>query len=123
VAAAWESANQGIAAWVLSMPTIKPLDTKAVMTSSQETRGIVTIEEHSIIGGLGSAVVETLATSGQGVPLLRLGLADSFSKEIGDQDYLRHLNGLSIDDICHAVRHFYNSQAKPHSSGRKKHEN
>lgn len=103
-------ADQGIESRVLSMPTIKPLDTKAVAMAAAETRGIITVEEHSLIGGLGSAVAEVAtAIDCKRVPVLRLGLPDAYSKEIGGQEYLRRLNGLCADGICQSVITFYNS--------------
>lgn len=105
VQAAEQLASQGIDTRVLSMPTVKPLDIKALQTAAQETRGIVTVEEHSIIGGLGSAVTEALTRQGYNrVPVQCLGLRDAFPQEVGGQEYLRHLNGLSIQGICSAVK-------------------
>ncbi len=102
--AANKLSTHGIEMTVISMPTIKPLDTEAILASARETQGIVTIEEHSIIGGLGSAVAEVLASQKDvRVPLLRLGLPDAFSKEIGGQEYLRYRHGLSVAGIYHSV--------------------
>jgi len=113
VQAAEHLANQGIEARVLSMHTLKPLDTEAILAAAQKTRGIVTVEEHTVIGGLGSAVAETLITLGyDGVPVQRLGLPDAFSKGIGGQEYLQRLSYLSVDGICSRVKLFYNSLAR-----------
>ena len=104
VQAAERLAQQGIQARVLSMHTLKPLDSEAVLAAVQQTKAIITVEEHSLIGGLGSAVIETLSALGyDGVPVQRLGLRDNFSRELGGQEYLRHLNGLSIEDIYRRV--------------------
>jgi transketolase len=101
--------KEGINTKVLSMTTIKPLDVEAVLAAAKGTLGIVTVEEHSIIGGLGGAIAETLtALRCERVPLQRLGLPDAFSAEIGGQEYLRHLSGLSVDGICHSVKLFWN---------------
>lgn len=79
----------GISAAVLSMPTVKPLDNEAVLNAAKNTRAIVTVEEHSVIGGLGSAVAEVLAESGQAVRFRRYGVPDRIYHDIGSQDYLR----------------------------------
>ncbi len=85
---------------VLSMHTIRPLDVDAVLTAARETGVVVTLEEHSIIGGLGGAVAEVLSESGlPGVSFKRLGLPSTFIKQVGDQDYLRKVHGLSEDGI------------------------
>lgn len=110
VQAAERLAQQGIQARVLSMHTLKPLDTQALLTVVRETRGIITIEEHSVIGGLGSAVAEALTIAGYGsTPLQMLGLPDTFCQEIGGQEYLRHVNELSIEGICTATKQFHES--------------
>ena len=77
--AAQSLAEQRIKVCVLSMPTIKPLDNGAVITAARETGVIVTVEEHNIIGGLGSAVAEVLAEStGLEVAFKRIGVRDTF---------------------------------------------
>jgi transketolase len=89
-------AEKGTPARVLSMHTVKPLDTDAVLAAAEETRAIVTIEEHSVSGGLGGAVAECLAESGElRVPFKRLGIPTSFSAPPGTQEYLREQCGLS----------------------------
>jgi transketolase len=93
-------AEKGTPVRVLSMHTIKPLDTDAVLAAAAETRAIVTIEEHSVAGGLGGAVAECLAESGElRVPFKRLGIPTSFSAPPGTQDYLREQCGLSVKSI------------------------
>jgi transketolase len=93
VAVAERMADGGIDARVLSMPTLKPLDADAILRAARETRAIVTAEEHSIVGGLGSAVAEVLAeTPGVG-RLRRFGVADHLQRAVGSQAYLRRLAG------------------------------
>ena len=90
----------GLKAQVLSMHTLKPLDEEAVREAAAQTRAIVTIEEHSIIGGLGSAVAEVLAESGlAGVAFRRCGLPSQFISEAGSQQYLKDRYGLSESKI------------------------
>ena len=106
--AAEQLANLGIQVRVLSMHTLKPVDNEAVLAAARETGGIITIEEHSVVGGLGSAIAETLVKIGcGGVPVQILALPDSFGKAIGGREYLRHVYGLSIDDIRTATEKFY----------------
>lgn len=98
-------AMAGVRARVLSMHTVKPLDVEAVMAAARETRAVVTLEEHSLIGGLGGAVAETLAESGEGmVPFKRVGLQSVFASHAGSQEYLREVNGLSEDAIHSSLR-------------------
>jgi transketolase len=96
-------AARGIQARVLSMHTVKPLDDDAILAAARETRAIVTLEEHSVIGGLGGAVAECLAESGNSVPFKRLGLPSAFSSNIGSQEYLRSQSNLSPDGILNAL--------------------
>jgi transketolase len=72
-------AELGISARVLDMHTIRPLDTAAVLAAAQETGHIVTVEDHTIINGLGSAVAEVIADHGVGARLTRLGVPDVFA--------------------------------------------
>ncbi len=97
-------ARKGVYARVLSMHTLKPLDVEAILSAARETRAIITLEEHSVIGGLGGAVAECLASEdGVKVPFRRLGIPPSFCTQIGDQEYLRAQCGLSPDGILAAL--------------------
>jgi transketolase len=97
-------AEEGQEARVLSMHTIKPLDEDAVLKAAQETHAIATLEEHSVIGGLGSAVAEVLAEAGAGTPFKRIGLPSSFSPHIGGQEYLLERHGLTDEAIVPLIR-------------------
>ena len=98
-------AKDGFSARVLSMHTVKPLDTEAVLAAARETRAIITLEEHSVIGGLGGAVAEVLAESGElQVPFKRLGLPSYFSPYAGSQEFLKAAYGLSMDGILLSVK-------------------
>ncbi len=93
-------ANQGVHARVLSMHTVKPLDVDAVLAAARQTRIVVTLEEHSVIGGLGGAVAEVLCEADlDGVRFRRFGLPSQFDGVVGDQEYLRKLHGLDVDSI------------------------
>jgi len=107
-----ELGKQGIHARVLSMHTLKPLDAQAIKNAALQTGGILTIEEHNIIGGLGSAVAEVLAEHRLGVPFLRMGIPDTFSKVIGDQDFLKEKHGLSVKNIIKQTLHLLSLSKK-----------
>jgi len=84
---------------VVNIPVIKPLDTATVLSVAASAQAVVTAENHSIIGGLGSAVAETLAEAGLGRPLRRVGLADTFAEGARDAPYLFTKYGLSTQHI------------------------
>ena len=105
VRAADALAAEGLAAAVLSMPTIKPLDSAAILDAARTAGGILTVEEHSVIGGLGGAVAEILAQHAPSRVRFRiLGLPDAFCRYVGSQDYLRERSGLAVEDIMRAAR-------------------
>jgi len=79
---------KGVSARVVDMHTIKPLDTTLVLQSARDTHAIITAEEHSIIGGLGSAVAEVLAENRIALPFVRMGLKDQFSESGDPSDLL-----------------------------------
>ncbi|TRZ92792.1 MAG: transketolase [Dehalococcoidia bacterium] len=104
IQAAEQLAQQGFQSRVLSMHTIKPLDTEAVLSAAAETSIIVTIEEHSMIGGLGGAVAELLAElCDSHIKFKRMGLNDSFCSQVGSQEYLRKTYSLSIEGVVSTV--------------------
>lgn len=92
-------AKEGIQARVVDMFTIKPLDTGLILQAAKDTKAIVAVEEHSVIGGLGGAVAETLADAGVGIPLERVGIADRFTETGSYPDLLKAL-GLDSPTIA-----------------------
>jgi transketolase len=95
----------GLQTRLLSMHTVKPLDADAVLVAAHETGAIFTLEEHSVIGGLGGAVAELLAESSEvQVPFKRFGLPSAFMSIAGAQAYLLAQHGLSADSIASAIR-------------------
>jgi transketolase len=105
VAVADALASTGINVRVLSMHTIKPIDTDAIADAARDTGAIVTIEEHSVLGGLGGAVAEVLAESDlPKIRFKRMGLASVFADKAGSQEYLRAQFGLGAGDIVEQVR-------------------
>jgi len=95
---------EGIHARVISMGTLKPLDEEAVLSAARETGAILTVEEHSIIGGLGGAVAEILCESSLDVRFRRLGVPSEFPSRVGDQEWFLRQYGLDIDGIARSVR-------------------
>src|SRR4030042_1373161 len=87
---------------VVNMHTVKPLDTELVLRCARETGVIVTAEEHSIIGGLGSAVAETLVRE-LPVPVEMVGINDTFAETALDHDSLLDHYGMSVNDIVIAA--------------------
>jgi len=82
--------EQGIDAGVISMHSVKPIDKSAIATAANETGGIVTIEEHNLDGGLGSAVAEVCMDNCIAPKIfLRIGLNNRYSSVVGSQDYLK----------------------------------
>jgi transketolase len=92
----------GVAARVINMHTLKPLDVAAVVAAAQETRGLVTVEEHNIIGGLGSAVAEA-ACEHAPAPLRRVGIEDRFCDRVGGHEDLLAAYGVTPERICAAA--------------------
>lgn len=105
LAAAELLAGEGIEARVVSMHCIKPLDIGAVQSAAIETGGIVTIEEHSVIGGLGGGVAEVcLEAAWRPRRFTRIGLQDVYSSVVGSQDYLRRHYGMDRAAIAARTR-------------------
>lgn len=90
--------NEGIEARVINLHTIKPIDRKAILQAVEEIGIIVTVEDHNIIGGLGSAVAEVIADSGKGVTFSRIGL-NGFSNGYGTYTQVKEMNGIGIKQI------------------------
>lgn len=94
--------EEGIKVKVINIHTIKPIDKEAIIKAARETGVVITAEEHSIIGGLGSAVCEVLSEN-QPTPVVRVGVKDTFG-ESGKPAELLKAYGLTADDIVKAVK-------------------
>jgi len=89
---------------ILSMHTVKPIDTSAIESAVRETGAVFTLEEHSVLGGLGGAVAEFLAENWEtALTFKRFGLPSEFSSFVGSQEYIRHRHGLSPEAIALAI--------------------
>jgi len=95
--------SRGIDARVLNIHTVKPLDVPLIRKCAEETGAMVTVEEHSIIGGLGSAVAEAIVRE-YPVPVEMVGIADKFTETSRDFDALLDQYGMSVEDIVKAAQ-------------------
>jgi len=102
LAAAEKLAASSVRAAVLHFPTVKPLDAKALHAHCEPAAAILAVEEHSIIGGLGSAVAESLAESDllQSRRFKRIGIPDVFPSVYGDQNGMMRTYGISADHVA-----------------------
>lgn len=98
-----ELEKQDIRATLVSVHTVKPFDGELVMQLAKRSKAVFTIEEHSIIGGLGSATAECLAEMGYNGRFKRFGLPDRYCSHIGDHEYLKASCGLTVDCIYREI--------------------
>ncbi len=91
---------QGVSAEVVSFPCIKPIDADKIRELAGRFRHVVTVEEHNVVGGFGSAVAEVLAEAGAGCKLHRIGMPDVYSCVVGTQQYLRGVYEMDDKAIC-----------------------
>ena len=89
-------AKDGIDAEIINVHTIKPIDKDTVLASARKTGAVLTVENHNVIGGLHSAVLEALAE--EKIPVCAVGVQDRFG-EVGKMPYLREVTGLTVDNI------------------------
>lgn len=101
--------NKKIDCRVLSMHTIKPLDFVSIDKAVEETKGIISVEENNIIGGLGSAISEYCLEANK-IPkyFYKIGLKDEFSSIVGDQNYLRNYYQINSKNIIKKVQEIFN---------------
>jgi transketolase len=102
LAAAEQLQREGVSAHVVHVPTLKPLDEEAVLAAAAKTGLVVTAEEHTIIGGLGSAVAEVLSEKAP-TRMVRVGIRDTFG-ESAPNDELLEKYGLTARHIAEAAR-------------------
>ena len=94
-------AGEGISCEVINVHTIKPVDAETVTASAKKTGAVLTVENHNVIGGLHSAVLETLAQ--EKIPVCAVGVQDRFG-EVGKLPYLREVMGLTVEHIVAAAK-------------------
>jgi transketolase len=100
--AAERAAANGVSVRVLDMHTVKPIDEAAVLKAVADTRRIITAEDHTVLGGLGSAVADVIAKSGKGCAFRKLGYQDEYSI-VGYPDDLLHHYKIDADGILEAI--------------------
>ena len=91
----------GIDAEIVSIHTIKPIDAETIMTSAKKTGAVLTVENHNVVGGLRSAVLEAIAEDP--VPLLSVGVQDRFG-EVGTLPYLREVMGITVENMVETAK-------------------
>ncbi len=101
--AAGALAAAGVEATVLHYGTVKPFDAAALVSAARRTGAVVTVEEHSIVGGLGSAAAEALAEHGAGARLRRVGVPDEFVHAVGSREHLMEHYGITGDGVAAAA--------------------
>ena len=99
--------TDGLSIRVLDMHTIKPMDKEAVIRAVEDTRRIITVEEHSTLGGLGTAVADVIAESGKGCAFTKIGIPDVFA-EVGYPEDLYSYYGMDANGIIDKVREVMN---------------
>ncbi|AJQ28670.1 transketolase family protein [Pelosinus fermentans] len=100
--------QEGISARVINISTIKPIDEELIIQAAKETKRILTVEEHSVIGGLGSAVCDVLSTH-YPVQVVKIGMNDTFG-ESGKPEELLTKYGLTVENIYHTAQKTVNSR-------------
>ena len=93
--------EQGIDAEIINVHTIKPVDKETVLASARKTGAVLTVENHNVIGGLHSAILETLAQ--EKIPVCAVGVPDRFG-EVGKIPYLREVMGLTVENIVETAK-------------------
>lgn len=96
--------KDGISAEVIHMPVVKPVDVDTIVESAKKTQNIITIENHSIIGGLGSAICETLSEN-YPVKVKRIGINDQFGQS-GEQRELMNFYGLTGEKLAQTIKNY-----------------
>lgn len=97
-------ADSGIQAMVVSVPSIRPCDTQALLAAVKGCKAVITVEEHNINGGLGSLVAEVLAEAGTGAVLKRLGIPDGEYAAAADRGWMRQHHGFDAQSIAAQAR-------------------
>ena len=100
-----ELERKGISVEQYSFPTVKPLDQRVILDCSNRFDKIVTVEEHNITGGFGSAVAEVMAENPTRAQLVRIGINDEYCTIVGSQKYLRDQYGFGADKLVKRILH------------------
>jgi len=95
--------KHGVSCRVIDVFTLKPFDANQVLQAAKEVKGIITIEENNLLGGLYGAVAEILCANNSCVPVVGIGMKDAYTSIVGSQDYLRSYYGIDKVSICNAA--------------------
>jgi len=101
-------AFEGIKAAVINMSTLKPIDRNTIISYTKKVKGIVSVEDASVVGGLGSSICNVIAEEGIGIKVKKIGIQDCFG-ESGDPNDLYRKHKLDTEGICEILRRFKNS--------------
>jgi len=99
--------QQSITPTVYTFPTVKPIDKEVILRCAATHGTIITVEEHNLSGGFGSAVAEVLAEADTKAKLVRIALDDKYSSIVGSQKYLRHQYSIDAETIIEKVKENY----------------
>jgi transketolase len=113
ISAAGTLAAAGVSVGLVNVPVIKPLDTATIIRAVSGVSAVITAENHSVIGGLGSAVAETMAEAGLGRPLRRIGLRDTFAEGSRTAPFLFRKYRLGTQDIVDCAWDLLRRQGQP----------
>lgn len=98
--------SKGVETAVVNVSTLKPIDKETINNYAKQSQGVVTIEDHTTIGGLGSSICDVIAEEGIGIKVKKIGINDYFG-ESGNPADLYKKHGLDIEGICKSVKKFY----------------
>jgi len=107
--------DRGISVRLINVHTVKPIDKEAILRAADETRAILTVEEHSIYAGIGSAVAEVVIENNTApIAFKRLGLNDTFPVGYGTYDQMKEMNGISQGAIVKSAQILYDRKKSSH---------
>ena len=95
--------EEGLSCGVISMHTLKPLDTEAILFAAKNSHAIITVEEHSVYGGLGSRCASLLMQAGVCIPLKIVGIPDEYTIT-GSQDEILEYYGISPEGLANTAK-------------------
>ncbi|MHC4632096.1 MAG: transketolase family protein [Planctomycetota bacterium] len=112
-----ELSRHSIDAAVLDLYRIKPVNAELLSDVISQSKQVVTLEEHSIVGGIGSIISEILTDKGAAVPLKRIGILEKICPGYGNRDWMHSFYGLDVDAIAEAILNWCNQPVNETSSG------
>jgi transketolase len=103
---------QGISIGIIDLYKIKPLNERDFMDAICDCKHIVTLEENTIVGGIGSLVCEVVAENNLSIPVNRFGIQDTYHCDIGDREMLRFLDGIDVNNVSQKIIKWLESRSK-----------